>query len=163
MELRKHLDYRNILIGLYFLALIIYLWVGFLPAGAYNYEITAELNIPSIELVSDVTSLSLENHELKTPDYIVGSFSRAKNKTLLIGHASTVFKKLDEVQIGDEIVYDDTIYYIYSKEILEKSEVKMGKLLAKADKETLVVMTCAGEQVGETDATHRLILYASVK
>lgn len=161
MEIRKHLDLRKLLAGIYILALAVYFAVGFMPADATNYDISAELSIPSIGLYSDVTKLSLKNHQLETPRTIVGSFTRNSHKTLLIGHSTTVFNKLDEVKIGDEIVYDDTIYYIYNMYTVKKEEIKMGKLLSGEEKDTIVLMTCTGEPMGELDATHRLIVWAS--
>ena len=161
MEIRKRLDLKKLLAGIYVFALVVYFAIGFMPADATNYEVSAELAIPSIGLNSDVTQLSLKDHQLETPRTIVGSFARNSHKTLLIGHSTTVFNKLNEVKIGDEIVYDDTIYYIYNIYTVKKEEVSMGKLLTDEDKDTIVLMTCAGEPIGELDATHRLIVWAS--
>ena len=165
MELKKRLSIRTVLIGLYVVVFVAYLAFGLRPAAeaAQGYEISAELNIPSISLTSGVTTLQLENRELKTPDAIVGSFSRAENKTLLIGHSSTVFKHLNKLMLGEEIIYNDHIYIVQKIETLEKSEVKMSELLKKADKDTLTIMTCAGTDLGNGDATHRLIITAEIK
>ena len=162
MEIKKRLDFRIVIASLYAFAFLVYLVIGFMPAGAANYEISTQLSIPSTGIYSDVTKLSLENHELKTPDTIVGSFSRSTNKTLLIGHSTTVFKNLELAQIGDEITYNNTLYYIYNIYTIDKSEVDMKRILRKAEKDTLVLMTCAGEPIGETDATKRLIIEASI-
>lgn len=162
MEIRRRLDPKIIFVGFYVFMFALYLLIGLQPVEATNYEISTEVSVPSIGLVSDVTNLHLENRELKTPSTIVGSFSRAKNKTLLIGHASTVFKDLDRVQIGDEIIYDEDIYIIYSVEIIEKADIEMDKLLVAEEEPTLVVMTCAGTDLGQGDATHRLIISARV-
>lgn len=163
MELKKRLNARAVLIGLYAVVFVVYVIVGLKPAEAVQvYEISAELNIPSIDLVSDVTTLQLENRELKTPDTIVGSFSRAENKTLLIGHSSTVFKDLNKVAFGEKINFDNHIYVVQKIETLEKSEISMSELLKKADKDTLVLMTCAGTNLGNGDATHRLIITAEI-
>lgn len=164
MELKKRLNIRTVLIGLYVVVFVAYVIVGLKPAeAAQSYEISAELNIPSINLTSDVTTLQLENRELKTPDNIVGSFSRAENKTLLIGHSSTVFQNLNRVAFGEEINYNDHIYTVRKIETLEKSEIDMSKLLARAKEDTLVIMTCAGDDLGGGDATHRLIVTAETE
>lgn len=164
MELKKRLNIGTVLIGLYVVVFVAYVIVGLKPAeAAQGYEISAELNIPSINLTSDVTTLQLENRELKTPDNIVGSFSRAENKTLLIGHSSTVFQNLNRVAFGEEINYNDHIYTVQKIETLEKSEIDMSKLLARAKKDTLVIMTCAGDDLGGGDATHRLIVTAETE
>ena len=163
MEIRKRLDPRAIFAMIYFLCLAFYLVFGLRPVEATNYEIIARVSIPKINLVSDVTSLSLTEHRLETPDEIIGSFRRAKNKTLLIGHSSTVFKNLADVEIGDTVIYDEEIYVIYSKEILAREEVKMDGLLRGEEEPTLVIMTCAGENLGNGDATERLIITAQVE
>ena len=106
MELKKRFNYRNAFIILYFVALFAYVLIGLKPADAKNYDITASLRIPSIGLSSDVTSLQVQDGKLNTPDYIAGSFSRAGNKTLLIGHSSTVFKNLHKINIDEEIEYN---------------------------------------------------------
>ena len=163
MELKKRLNPKRIFVGLYALFFVIYIIVGLQPAEATkSYEISTALYIPSINLNTDVVNLELENHKLETPDTIVGSFSRAENKTLLIGHSTTVFQNLDKLQIGEEVIYDGTIYYIYSSEVVEKTAIDMNELLAKTDQDTLVIMTCAGTNLGNGDATHRLIVTALV-
>ncbi len=141
-------------------ALIIYLAVGLQPAEAINYQIAGQLSIPAAGLTAAVTELKLENGELRTPDALVGSYQRHPNKTLLIGHSTGVFAQLKMVQAGEQIVYNGTIYNIYSKEIVAKSEVDMRELLKSEEKETLVLMTCAGELLNGGDATERLIVKA---
>ena len=131
------------------------------PAEATSYEVSARIFIPRIDLTSDVTMLALENHALKTPDTTIGGFSRAKNKTLLIGHSSSVFKNLNQLSVGDKIVYDLDGYEIIHSEIIPKDEVEMNELLKSEKVETLVLMTCAGEDLGNGDATERLIITAT--
>ena len=160
MELKRRWDFRVVFTGLYFVCFVIYLVMSFGLARAADYDVSAVLLIPRISLRSDVMELELSDGKLNTPDTIVGSFSKAKNKTLLIGHSSTVFSELDRVDIGVELVYNNTIYYIVSSEVLAKADIDMNKLLGEAERDTLVIMTCAGESLGEKDATHRLILTA---
>ena len=160
MELKKHLDPRQIFVGLYALAFLVYVIFGLQPVEASSYESAGELLLPSIGLVSDVAKLELEGGELKTPDKIVGSYTKSANKTLLIGHSSTVFMELDGVQLDDEIFYGNNVYKVAEAKVLAKSDINMHRLLAKADQKTLVLMTCAGENLGDGDATHRLIVTA---
>ena len=160
MELKRHLNLRYIFVGLYVILFVAYIVVGLQPAGATQYEISAELSIPGIELESDVTKLALHDGRLDTPDTIVGSYARYEDKTLLIGHSTTVFEHLSDVQIGDEITYDNVNYYVVSRYVQAKQDISMHKLLASEDSETLVLMTCAGELLGNGDATHRLIITA---
>lgn len=160
MELKHRWDDRVVFTGLYFVCFVAYLVLGFGLVNAADYDASASLLIPKINLISDVTKLELEDGELKTPDTIVGSYTRELNKTLLIGHSSLVFRDLDKTSVGDEIVYDNNIYHIISSEVLIKQDINMIKLLKKASRDTLVIMTCAGEDLGGGDATHRLIVTA---
>ena len=160
MKLRRHLDIRTSFICLYVLALAVYLVIGLKPAEAIDYAISTKLLIPSIGLESDVTKLGLDDNHLNTPETIVGSYSQAINKTLLIGHSSTVFKDLQYSEIGNLISYDGKNYKIIAIDILPKDKINMSDLLAAANRDTLIVMTCAGEMLENNDATHRLILTA---
>ena len=160
MELKQHLDARWIFVGLYLLAFVIYLVIGLQPADATSYEVSAKLLIPQIGLDTAVTDLTLDEGQLNTPEMIVGSYSKAKNKTLLIGHSSTVFQDLDQIDLGDLINYDGKDYKVKRIDLMRKSQIDMSELLAPAEKDTIVIMTCAGELFQNGDATHRLILTA---
>lgn len=163
MELKRRLNFHKVLIVLYFVAFIVYLVIGLRPADAKQYNITAQLSIPSIRLISDVTAVQLQNKMLETPGELVGSFSNHENKTFLFGHSSTVFKELDQVNLNDEIIYNEKHYKITALEILPKEDINMRELLASAKKDTIVLMTCAGEDLPNSDATHRLIITAVVE
>lgn len=161
MELRRSLNFRKIVAFLYSLCFAIYLIIGFQPAAeATNYEVSSELKIPAISLHTDVTTLKLHNRKLKTPDTIVGSFTQNENKTLLIGHASTVFEKLKNISLGDEIIYDFDTYIVSDIKVLVKKDVDMDDILAPAEIQTIIIMTCAGDDLGNGDSTHRLIVTA---
>ena len=163
MELKKRLDSRFVFVGLYVFALAIYIVYGLQPADATSYAVTANLSIPKINLYTDVTELELENRELKTPDTIVGSFSNHQNKTLLIGHSTTVFQDLDEIKLLDELQYNDNNYRVVKIALMPKSKIVMRDLLKESDKDTLVLMTCAGTLLEGGDATHRLIITAVIE
>ena len=154
----KNLNLRNIFISAYVLFFASYLVIGIQPAEAAEYEISATLKIPSISLESDVTTLLLDNHRLATPESIVGSFSRNQT-TLLIGHSSSVFQNLSQAQINDIIYYNGSAYLITTVETKPKNEINIDQLLL-SDDATLILMTCAGEDLGNGDATHRLIITA---
>ncbi|MBP5648068.1 sortase [Candidatus Saccharibacteria bacterium] len=162
MELRKRLNSKNVFVVLYVLAFFIYIIYGLQPAEAVQNETTGELNIPSIGLVSNVTDAQLKNNELEVPDLIVGSFSNHTNKTLLIGHSTTVFSDLDKVQLRDSIIYNGKKYTVKMIDIMKKSKISMRTLLDASVKDTIVIMTCAGKLLDNGDATHRLIITASV-
>lgn len=160
MELKRAFSWRRVVVAGYFALFAVYLVVGLQPVEATHYEISAELNIPTIGLKSDVTTLTLNGQTLDTPDTIVGSYSRAENKTLLIGHSATVFHSLKYLQLGDKVIYDGMAYRVRDMEILTKAEIDMGEVLAEAKTNTLVIMTCSGKDLGDGDATHRLIVTA---
>ena len=163
MELKKTFDFRKIVIVSYFVLLAVYLVVGLLPAGATSVDIVTDIEIPKIGLSSGVTPLKLEEGKFITPDSVVGAFSRSRNKTFLVGHSSGVFSDLSLLTVGDEILYDLESYKITSVEILPKTDVRMDNLLIPEEKETLIIMTCAGEMLDGFDATERLIITASIQ
>lgn len=160
MELKQRRDPKKIFVGLYVLAVAIYIVIGLQPAEAVDYEISTRLTIPSISLVSAVTELELDQGNLATPDLIVGSYTQAQNKTLLIGHSTTVFEELDATRLGDIVNYREKSYQIIAKDVFRKSDINMDELLAGSEYDTLVIMTCAGQLLEGGDATHRLILTA---
>lgn len=159
----KHFDHRIIVICVYFVVFFVYFFIGFYPADASNYKVYTELEIPSISLVADVTKINLENGKLNTPDTIVGSFSKNDNKTLLIGHSSTVFYNLNGVRLRDKLNFDNTTYQVTNIDIVAKEKIKMKDLLKSESTNQIVIMTCAGKRIGDSDATHRLILTAEVE
>lgn len=160
MELKRRFNRRRCFTILYIVAFFAYVIVGLQPAEAKNYEISGQVVIPSIKLSSDVTTLELVDHKLDTPDAIVGSYSKYSSKIFLVGHSSTVFKNLKNVKLNDYIYYNGASYRIRQIETLAKSDINMNGLLMPAKEQTIVIMTCAGERLGEKDATHRLIVTA---
>lgn len=141
----------------------VYLFIGLQPATAVdpaelNY---ASLNITGINLKTPVQPLSLsDNHELIAPATIAGSFSNHQNKTLIIGHSSTVFKQLNQAKIDNQIIYANSSYTITDITTVEKTKINMNHLLSAANQPTIILMTCAGEPLGGQDYSHRLIITA---
>lgn len=160
MELKKRFSFRRVFTILYIVAFFAYVAVGLAPADGIAYTIDGGLVIPSIDLNSGVTKLELKDHKLNTPDSIVGSYSQNINKTFLIGHSTTVFKSLNQAKVNDTIIYNNVEYKITSMEVYRKSDINMKDVLKAEKEDTLVLMTCAGEPIDETDATHRLIVTA---
>ncbi len=161
MELKRRFDFRKAFTILYIVAFLAFIVIGFQPAGAQHYEISGQINIPSIGLTSDVTTLELVDHRLGTPDTIVGSYSKYSSKIFLVGHSSTVFKNLKNVSLNEYIYYDDKTFKVTRIETLEKANINMNLLLMPSKETTLVIMTCAGQPLGAKDATHRLIVTAT--
>lgn len=153
---------RFVITTLYAVFFAVYIFIGLQPAEAKSYDISGNLKIPEIALDIGVTTLELNERKLETPDTIVGSYSRNPNKTLLIAHSTTAFKNLKNLAIGAEITYNDKTYRVIDEKTYEKSEINMTKLLKTAEKDTLILMTCAGEPIGKLDATHRLIVTAEI-
>ncbi len=167
MELKKRISPGKVFVVLYLLAFSIYLAIGLQPAEAAEvaeaeeYTVSAELSIPSINLISDVTSVKLTEDGLETPDTIVGEFSNQTNKKFLFGHSSTVFKDLGNVEIGDTIWYNSNAYKIVKTAVLKKEDINMSEVLKKEKIDTIIIMTCAGADLGDGDATHRLLVTAT--
>lgn len=157
----KRFDFKRIVTLCYVVAFAVYLILGLQPAGAVQYEVSGALEIPSINLYSDVTTLELKDHRLNTPDTIVGSYSRYSSKTLLIGHSTTVFKDLNQAKVGEIITYNGKKYLIKDATIIAKPKINMDALLAPETRNTIIIMTCAGEILEGQDATHRLVVTAT--
>lgn len=137
-----------------------WLIIGLTPADAADYQIEGTLEIPEINLSSDVAVITPEDGELPTPASLVGSYQANERTTLLYGHASGVFANLDHLTIGTKFSYDGTDYIITDKETLPKEHIDMSTLLAAHSTKRLILMTCAGTQFANGDATERLILTA---
>lgn len=146
--------------GFFLIMLPVYLYLGLqpvLPTEALSYP---TLSIPEIKLDTPVAPLELNDRQLIPPDNYAGIYSQNDNKQLIIGHSSTVFRRLDQVQLGDEFIYDGTVYQITSIKTLAKADIDMREILAPADQNTIIIMTCAGTPLPDHDATHRLIVTA---
>lgn len=178
---------KRALLVFYAVTVPIYLYIGFQPANATVFTSVATtsssrsaglvttdistsipdtdsfgtLSIPSIALSTAVQPLHLTTeHTLDTPDTIAGSYAPYTNKTLLIGHSSTVFQALPEVRIGDSIIYNNKAYHIIRREVATKENINMYRLIKAEKDDLLVLMTCAGQPLGQRDATHRLLITA---
>lgn len=137
-----------------------YLFFGIHAVNASGEEIGGSLLIPAAQVNTDVVSLKLGADGLDTPDYLAGSFSIHDNKTLLIGHSTTVFRELDSLKPLDKIYYNSQEYYVSDVSVMKKDDIQMNAVLAEANEPTLVLMTCAGEIYEDGDASHRLIITA---
>lgn len=161
VELRKHIDFRVVIATICFaVATFCFLNYNFPAVASKGFDATMELVIPNINLSSEVAPTHMDNRKIVTPDTIVGSFSRATNKTLLVGHSTTAFEGLDEISISDEIIFNNNKYIVTQIELADKNVVNMDLILAPAEQDTLVLMTCAGELYENGDASQRLIITA---
>lgn len=167
MELKHRIRSRHVFAIVYFACLFGFLIFNIANsntsdthADSQNFNADASIIIPSIGLRANVFNMTLEDGELNVPDYDAGSYSRADNKTFITGHRSTVFSDLDETNVGDEIIYEGRLYQIISSVVMRKPDVSMNNILRATTRDTLVLMTCAGESLENKDATHRLIITA---
>lgn len=140
----------------------IYILIGINPAFSMDYSEYPTLTIPEINLTTPVANLKLEDHQLIAPATIAGSYSQNPNKILLIGHSSTVFQDLDQLSTDSYLSYDGNTYQVQSTTIVAKSDISMTDILAASNVKTIVIMTCAGEPLPNQDATHRLIITATL-
>lgn len=146
-----------------FLAIMlpVYLFIGLLPAPLTNASSLPQLSIPSIGLETPVTAVTLVEHEFTVPEYIAGFYTQADHKIFIMGHSSTVFKKLDRVQVGQTFTYNGDTYLIHNTETLPKSAISMARILQAEEQDTIIIMTCAGTPLANQDATHRFIVTAT--
>lgn len=151
---------RVFVIGFFLIMLPIYLYIGFQPAASTEALGYPELAIPSISLTTPVQPIKLTDRQLIAPNTIAGAYNANPNKTFIIGHSSTVFQKLHNVNVGDAFSYNGKTYHIITSETVEKSAINMQEILAPSTKDTIIIMTCAGEPLPNQDATHRLIITA---
>ncbi len=138
----------------------VYIFIGLQPVLPANAADFPRLSISSINLDIPVEPLTLDNHQLNVPDNIAGSYSQNQHKTLLVGHSSTAFRKLNRLQPGQIIKYKDKAFLITETTTLAKSDVNMSQILSDRPQDTLILMTCAGDSLPNQDATHRLIINA---
>ena len=158
MELKNRVSFGKLFFTCYFVALFIYIIIGLQPARAATSD--GNLSIPSIKLASATTTLKPNKSELETPDTIAGSYSQSTNKTLIIGHSTTVFQNLHNIQIGDVVFFNRHVFRVTAIETKLKSSIKMSQLLKAEETNTIVIMTCAGDLYENGDASHRLIITA---
>ena len=153
----------------YFTAAFAFLAIGLQPikSSAEVYATEAQtaiglLSIDSIGLHAPVKTVKLNGKTLEVPEQITGAYSVHENKTLIIGHSSTVFNRLNEAKIGEEITYNGNKYNIINIEEKRKEDVIMKDILKAEDEDTLILMTCSGEKIAntESDHTHRLVITA---
>lgn len=146
----------------FIIMLPIYLFIGLQPAPLADAASYPVLEVPSIDLKTPVARVELVDRQLTVPATIAGIYQPFDNKLFIIGHSSTVFKSLDRLQINQSFTYDGEQYLITDRIILEKSAISMNELLSDAPKKTIIIMTCAGDPLPNQDATHRLIITATL-
>ena len=144
----------------FLIMLPIYLYIGFQP----NLDLKAlsypTLEIGDIKLETPVAPIELVDRRLDAPDTIAGIYTPSEHKRFIIGHSSTVFKNLYRLRAHAKFTYDGVEYQVTEISTIRKADVDMNSILAPAEKDTVIIMTCAGEPLPNQDATHRLIITA---
>ena len=155
-------DEIKIFIGAFFAIMLpVYIFIGLQPTPSVDAAGYPQLEISSINLKTPVVTLELTGRQLVAPDTIAGVYSNAKNKLFVIGHSSTVFKKLEQIHVDDLIIYNNATYRVQDLKTLRKNDIDMKAILQAEEPETMIIMTCAGEPLPNQDATHRLIVTAT--
>ena len=157
---RSYRALRVAVVAFFTIVLPIYIFIGLQPVSSAAGENYTSLVIDEIGLDTPVAELELNNQELIAPASIAGVYNQHNGKLFIIGHSSTVFQHLSEVTPGAVITYDDNHYLVTEAITVAKSTIDMSKILAGADQETLILMTCAGQSLPGQDATHRFIATA---
>lgn len=154
---------RVVTTAFFLILLPLYIFIGVNPASSVDYSAYPTLEIPDIALSTPVAALELQDRQLIAPATIAGSYYQNPSKTLLIGHSSTVFRRLHQIQPGSNFSYQGKSYTVSSVVTLAKSDIDMAELLSPTPVETVVIMTCAGDPLPNQDATHRLIVTATIE
>ncbi|MBQ6394474.1 class F sortase [Candidatus Saccharibacteria bacterium] len=149
---------RVIFVSIYFLALIVYVALGFRPSA--DAAADNRLFIPAIDLRTPVKNIDKNGSKLDVPDDIAGAYNEKHNKTLIVGHSTTVFKNLSSLYPDDTFTFDGETYLITESIVVPKTSIDMAELLSAADEPTIIIMTCTGTPVSNTDTTHRLLITA---
>lgn len=153
----------------YFVAGFAFIAIGLQPvrdsAAVYATEselATSLLSINAINLHAPVKEVAMKGKTLEVPEQIAGSYSVHDNKTLIMGHSSTIFANLNNLSLGDKISYNNKTYTISNIEEKQKQDIDMSEVLSAAETDTLILMTCSGDKITGTasDHTHRLIITA---
>jgi len=123
------------------------------------------ITIPKI----DVKAAIGEGVDADTLKYAVGHFTgtslpEEKGNFCIAGHRSYTygefFNRLDELEIGDEIIVQTTTaqykYNVYEKKVVEPNEISV---LNNTNSSTITLVTCTPIRV----ATHRLIVKGKLK
>lgn len=144
----------------FLIMLPIYLYIGLQP----NLDLKAlsypTLEISDIKLETPVAPIELIDRRLEAPDTIAGIYIPSEHKRFIIGHSSTVFKNLYRLRAHAEFTYDEVRYRVTEISTIRKADVDMNSILAPTEKDTIIIMTCAGEPLPNQDATHRLVITA---
>lgn len=128
-------------------------------------EVVGILKIPKIESELPIVEGTDEDELEKGVGHYKGTaFPGGKDQIVLSGHRDTVFRKLGELEIGDELIvemsYGDFTYVIQDTEIVDADDRTV--IRSTAPDEVLTLTTCYPfTYIG--NAPDRYIIYATPK
>lgn len=144
-------------LAFYCLIIPVYFFLGFQPSTSVSAvsspESSSILEIPSLSLSEEIIDVRLEGDSLDTPPFSVGRYIRTTEKdkksisrTFLFGHSTTVFSSLKNIKSGAAIILDGKYYLVENIADLPVEEIDMRSLLAPREVDSIVLMTCSGEE-----------------
>lgn len=162
MRLKRHYSHKI------FISFYCFILLGIFYFGIQPHSVEANSNLileaPTINLRSPIKILSInDDYTLTSPERIAGLYQASENNTFIIGHSSTIFGSLQDLQIGDSLKLDNRNYKITSLYVQNKSSISMSKVLEPKAVPTLTLMTCHGEKIADNDYTERLIISAQLE
>lgn len=140
-------------------AIFFFNFIYFGLKSSVSAEEIGEISIPSVSISSKIDKIALKDGRLDTPEFSVGAYSLSKNRIFLFAHSTSAFKNLEKVELEDKIIYNSENFIATKRIIVPVEEVDMEKLLRDSGEESLVLMTCYGEEK-DGDYPFRLILTA---
>lgn len=133
------------------------------------------VHIPSIGLDAPVVRMGLlKNGELAVPSgstqnvgwYAKGTVPGARGSAVLDAHVYAAFSNLHNVQVGDSIYVTGENghvqrFVVEDTEVFKLGDLRPNYLFNRKDKKRLTLITCAGEDLGNT-YSHRLVVSATL-
>lgn len=115
------------------------------------------LSIPEIDFEQQMTQVIRQGRTLPVPDSNPGYYSETAGNLFIMGHNNSVFNRLSELP-SKIYIYQNNSPHEYSLINSETALVESIDMQSLLTYQGVVIMTCAGEKVGDT-YSHRLILY----
>lgn len=130
-----------------------------------NGEVVGLLSLPKIESELAIVEGTDPDELAKGVGHYKGSFyPNQGGQIVLSGHRDTVFKRVGELELGDELVmkmpYGEVAYEIVNAKIVDADDTSIITL--QNEEEELILTTCFPfGYIG--DAPERYIIYAKIK
>lgn len=136
----------------------------------------AYLYIPSIKLLSAVQGVGVNaKGNMDVPSgktnnvgwYQYGTTPGGVGTAVLDAHNTAAFKNLKDVAVGQKLYVQDAkgnwlTFQVTKTEVYSMQTLKPSTLFAQTNNRQLNLITCAGQNLGNGEATHRLIVSAEL-